>query len=151
CLTAVRATVPDRAAQRLDSAAPERARAFRRDATGVGFCPAQRDDGCTDEDCSTEEQAAIEHDERHAACVLDRQVITRPRMRQSFAPLFALILTITTPCVVRAATPLGVDLAVRVDPASAQLAGVERVALSVADGEHDVSLWVWADRIAVAP
>src|SRR5689334_13086918 len=95
CPPVVRATVPDRLSERPTSALStprglDELGPFRRDATGGGLQHAQQDERCAYEDRRTEEQAAIDLDERHEACFLDRQVITGHLFRQSIALVMTL-------------------------------------------------------------
>src|SRR5678816_3636366 len=115
CPTVVRATVSARPREQLDSAPRflQTPGSLCRDAASLDLRDAQQDDGRAHEQTQREKQAAIENDERHAACVLDRQVITRVCSRQSLAALIALFVTLASAPIALAATPLGVDLAVR--------------------------------------
>ena len=43
----------------------------------------------------------------------------------------------------------GESRAARIDAARGRIAGVERIVVHVEEGEHELRLWLWADRLAV--
>lgn len=73
-------------------------------------------------------------------------------MRQRVAlALVALVTLLPRASTARALDVETVDLAARIDAANGRVAGVERIVVGVGEGDHELRLWLWADRLAVAP